>query len=119
VGVVQDTVGFLERLLAAAEAGGRAGSVIEILVLLALAHQVRGDVPAALVPLERALALAEPEGYVRKFVDEGSFMVALLESGGRACNRRELRPAFAGRLRQHRGRDALARDRVQGADRCR
>ena len=34
-------VGFLERLLTAAEAGGRRGSALEILVLLALAHQQR------------------------------------------------------------------------------
>ena len=51
--------------------GRRTGSVIEILVLQALAHQARGDLPAALAPLQRALTLAEPEGYVRVFVDEG------------------------------------------------
>ena len=65
-------MGLLERLLQAAEAGERTGSVIEILVLQALAHQMQGDIPAALVPLERALTLAEPEGYVRMFVDEGA-----------------------------------------------
>jgi LuxR family maltose regulon positive regulatory protein len=69
------------RLLDAAEAGGRVGSAIEILVLLALAFQVQRDVAAARVRLERALALAEPEGYVRIFVDEGPAMVALLQSG--------------------------------------
>ena len=64
--------------------GGRAartGSVIEILVLQALAHQARGDIPRALAPLERALTLAEPEGYVRVFVDEGPPMASLLRSG--------------------------------------
>ena len=60
-----EAVGLLERLLDAAEQGKRTHSVIEILVLQALAHQMRGDIPAALVPLERALTLAEPEGYVR------------------------------------------------------
>jgi LuxR family maltose regulon positive regulatory protein len=69
---------FLDRLLHAADAGGRTGSVIEILVLLALAHQVHGDIPAALIPLERALTLAEPEGYVRIFVDEGPALAHLL-----------------------------------------
>ena len=59
--------------------GGRTGSVIEILVLQALAHQMQGDVRAALAPLERALTLAEPEGYVRIFVDEGPPMAVLLE----------------------------------------
>ena len=69
---------LLERLLRAAEAGGRTGRVIEILVLQALAHQVRRDIPAALACLERALTLAEPEAYVRVFIDEGPPMASLL-----------------------------------------
>jgi LuxR family maltose regulon positive regulatory protein len=69
---------FLDRLLQAAKEGGRMGSVIEILVLQALAHQAQGDLTPALVPLERALTLAEPEGYVRIFVDEGKPMAELL-----------------------------------------
>src|SRR2546421_6303075 len=73
-----EALGLLERLLQAAEGGERMGSVIEILVLQALAHQVQGDIPAALVPLELALTLAEPEGYVRIFVDEGPLMAILL-----------------------------------------
>jgi LuxR family maltose regulon positive regulatory protein len=64
---------LLERLLAAAEAGGRTGSVIEILVLQALAY-------GTVAPLVRALKLAEPQGYVRVFVDEGPPMVALLKA---------------------------------------
>jgi LuxR family transcriptional regulator, maltose regulon positive regulatory protein len=75
---IDEAVGLLQRLLQAAEAGERTGSVIEILVLLSLAHQAHGDIPAALAPLERALTLAEPEGYVRTFVDEGFPMAALL-----------------------------------------
>jgi len=35
---------------------------------------VQGDVPSALASLERAQALAEPEGYIRIFVDEGQPM---------------------------------------------
>jgi LuxR family maltose regulon positive regulatory protein len=75
---LQEAMGLLERLLKAAEEGGRAGSVIEILVLQALAHQAEGDLPLALASLERALTLAEPEGYVRMFVDEGTPMAQLL-----------------------------------------
>ncbi len=71
---------------------------MEILVLQALAHQIHGDIPAALAPLERALALAEPEGYVRIFVDEGSPMAALLEvaakRGSAPTYVRQLRTAF-------------------------
>ncbi len=76
-------MGLLERLLKAAEEGGRTGSVIEILVLQALARQMQGDIPAALLPLKQALALAEPEGYVRIFVDEGSPMSALLHEAAK------------------------------------
>jgi LuxR family maltose regulon positive regulatory protein len=70
--------GLLERLLRAADDGGRAGSAIEILVLVALARQARGDVAAALESLRQALALAGPEGYARVFLDEGPGMALLL-----------------------------------------
>ena len=53
--------------------------MLEILVLQALAHEAQGDTPAALKPLERALALAEPEGYVRLFVGEGAPMAEMLK----------------------------------------
>jgi LuxR family transcriptional regulator, maltose regulon positive regulatory protein len=69
---------LLERLLKAAEEGERTGSVIEILMLQALTHQAQGDISAAFVPLERALTVAEPEGYVRTFVDEGPPVAVLL-----------------------------------------
>jgi LuxR family maltose regulon positive regulatory protein len=71
-------IGLLERLLKAAEGQRRIGSVIEILVAQALAHQVQGNLPLALVSLERALFLAQPEGYVRIFVDEGEPMRLLI-----------------------------------------
>jgi LuxR family transcriptional regulator, maltose regulon positive regulatory protein len=75
---LHDAARLLQRLLWAAEAGERTGSVIEILVLQALTHQARGDVPGALAALERALTLAEPEGYVRMFAGEGPAMASLL-----------------------------------------
>jgi LuxR family maltose regulon positive regulatory protein len=68
----------LARLYLAAEDAGRAGSVIEILALRALSQQMRGETEQALVSLERALTLTEPEGYVRLFVDEGAPMAELL-----------------------------------------
>jgi LuxR family transcriptional regulator, maltose regulon positive regulatory protein len=46
--------------------------------LQALAYQAQDHLVSALAPLKRALTLAEPEGYVRVFVDEGSPMRALL-----------------------------------------
>ncbi len=69
---------LLERCLEAAEAGARMDSVIEILILRALALQARGEFIAALAALEHALTLAAPGGYVRIFVDEGAPMATLL-----------------------------------------
>jgi len=74
---------LLERLLEAAEAGQRGRSVIEVLVLQALAQQALGNVPGALVPLKRALTLAEPEGYVRTFIAEGAPMATLLTTAAK------------------------------------
>ena len=85
---------LLERLLRAAEQGARTGRVLEILVLQALAHQARGDVPAALAALQRAVTLAEPEGYVRVFVDEGPPMASLL----RAAAKQGIAPSYVRRL---------------------
>jgi LuxR family transcriptional regulator, maltose regulon positive regulatory protein len=91
---IHEALGLLERLLQAAEEGERKGSAIEILILRALAHHVQGDILAGLVPLERALVLAEPEGYVRVFVDEGRPMARLLAEGAA----RGIVPHYAARL---------------------
>jgi LuxR family maltose regulon positive regulatory protein len=77
-GSIHAVMRLLDRLLQAAEEGSRMGSVIEILVLQALAHQAQGNIAPALVSLERALTQAEPEGYVRIFVGEGKPMAELL-----------------------------------------
>ena len=79
---------LLERLLVAAEAGGRWRSVIEILVLQALAQSDRGRGAAGLDPLGRALTLAEPEGYVRTFVAEGAPMADMLGVAASVASRR-------------------------------
>ena len=81
---IREAIGLLERLTNVAEEGGRTGSAIEILVLQALAHHAQGDLRAALLPLQQALTLAEPENYIRMFLDEGSPMAQLLrEAAGR------------------------------------
>jgi LuxR family maltose regulon positive regulatory protein len=77
-GRLDETTTLLEQLLKAAEAGGRTPRVIEILNLQALAFQAMGDLDRALNALERALTLAESEGFVRVFVDEGPPMAQLL-----------------------------------------
>jgi LuxR family transcriptional regulator, maltose regulon positive regulatory protein len=76
----EEALGLLARLLAAAEEGDRGASVIEVLVLQALAHRAGGDLPTALDVLHRAVTLAQPEGFVRLFADEGPPMVALLKA---------------------------------------
>jgi LuxR family maltose regulon positive regulatory protein len=91
---IYNVIGLLERLLKAAEEGGRMRSAIEILILQALAHQALSDLLAALPPLQKALTLAEPEGYVRIFLDEGSCMAQLL----REAAAREIMPEYTGKL---------------------
>jgi LuxR family transcriptional regulator, maltose regulon positive regulatory protein len=91
---LNDALGLLDRLLASAEAAGRMSSVIEILVLRALALEARSDTAGALTGLERALALAAPEGYVRIFVDEGAPMAALL----RDAHARSITPHYVAKL---------------------
>jgi LuxR family maltose regulon positive regulatory protein len=76
---VKQALALLESLLQAAEAEGRASVTIETLALQALAHGRRGERAAAMSSLERALRLAEPEGYVRRFADLGLPMARLLQ----------------------------------------
>jgi LuxR family maltose regulon positive regulatory protein len=69
----------LDSLLQVAEAAGQTGNVIELLALKALALWAQGQSAQAMTTLERALTLAEPEGYLRIFVDEGEPMKLLLQ----------------------------------------
>jgi LuxR family maltose regulon positive regulatory protein len=71
-------VGLSKRLLQQAEAGKQMGLVIEILILQSLAFQGKKDTERALEILGRSLMLAQPEGYVRMFLDEGEAMTRLL-----------------------------------------
>ena len=72
--------GLLERLRRDADAGGRTGSTIEALVLLAAAHRASGDAAAAVDAIEEALRLAEPEGHVRVLLHGGPGTAELLRS---------------------------------------
>lgn len=76
--ILSEASSLLDRLVEAAEAGGRARSAIEIRILQALSQQEQGNAQAALRPLEQALTLAEAQGFVRMFVDEGAPMEHLL-----------------------------------------
>ncbi|HEX5512324.1 MAG TPA: LuxR C-terminal-related transcriptional regulator, partial [Actinomycetales bacterium] len=99
--IPRQAIDLLTRLLSAAEAGGRSGSVIEISVLEAVARHAVGDNSAALDALERAVELAEPEGYVHVFAGEGRAMAELLRRIPQAANDygRQLVDACAARSR--------------------
>jgi len=77
-GRLEEATGLLPHLLEVAAEGGRASRVVEIKILQALAFRARGDREQALSTLEEALALAEPEGFVRIFADEGPPLAPLL-----------------------------------------
>src|SRR6202008_1307079 len=75
---------LLDRLHDAAETSGRAGSLLEIRVLRALAQDARGQRPEAVESLARAWARApDPDGSPRLFLDEGGPMRALLRDASR------------------------------------
>lgn len=73
-----EAAALLERLRQAASTSERLGRVLEVLVLEALAYQAQSETTQALACLEQALTLAEPEGYMRLFLDEGQPMITLL-----------------------------------------
>ena len=81
-GSLETAITLLYRLLAAAEEGHRAGTAIELLTLLATGERARGDVAAAAATLEDAVRRAEPEGYVRVFLDAGPTVASLLRDLG-------------------------------------
>jgi len=93
-GRLDETDRLLQRLLEATESGGRISRVIESLMLQALAFQAGGDTARAMTRLERALALAEPGGFIRTFVDEGPPVARLLYE----ALTREIAPAYTRRL---------------------
>jgi LuxR family maltose regulon positive regulatory protein len=93
-GRLDETSRLLQRLLEAAEAGGRTSKSIEILALQALAFQAGGDSSQAMTALERALTLADRGGFVRIFVDEGPPMARLLYEAAS----RGIAPDYARRL---------------------
>jgi LuxR family maltose regulon positive regulatory protein len=75
-----DTLRLLEELGKAAEETGRTGLLIEILALRSLSLWAGKERERAVGALASALVLAEPEGYVRAFVDEGATMGDLLSA---------------------------------------
>lgn len=71
------------RLTLSAESAGRMGHLIDLLILQALALDAQGDLDRALSSLERAIGLAEPQGFVRIFLDHGDPIEHLLKEATR------------------------------------
>ena len=79
---LDQAIGLLDRLYAAAETAKRDRSLLEIRLLQALADDAQGRRPQAMETLAQALGLApEPENYARLFLDEGPPMLSLLRAG--------------------------------------
>ncbi|HEY7340459.1 MAG TPA: LuxR C-terminal-related transcriptional regulator [Ktedonobacterales bacterium] len=87
---LSDALRLLDLVQHDAEPKERLSSVLEVLILRALAHQVHRDLRGALGTLARALTLAAPEGYVRLFADEGAPMATLLTDLIKAVEQRRL-----------------------------
>lgn len=75
---LDEAISLLSRLEKIARSAQRMGRVIDILLLEALAMREKGDPENAVLALTKCLTLAEPEGYVRAFLDEGQPMQLLL-----------------------------------------
>jgi LuxR family maltose regulon positive regulatory protein len=69
---------ILEAIGSDATAMGRCGDLLEVLVLQAIAYESLGQHGEALDCVESALTFAEPNGYIRVFVDEGEQIAQLL-----------------------------------------
>lgn len=77
-GRLDEALGLLAEIQPAAEAAGRMGTVLQALLLRAVALQAQNDQAQASDTLARALALAQPEGYVRTFLGADVPLHALL-----------------------------------------
>ena len=76
---LKEGIQLAEKILTLAESGQRNNTSMLALVLGALIHERLGDAKSASTWLERALVLAEPEGYIRLFVDEGAAVAVILQ----------------------------------------
>jgi LuxR family maltose regulon positive regulatory protein len=91
---LQPVLDFLDAQLQIVEMHGWVEWMINTLIVQALAFQAQGREDQALKALERALTLAEPEGYTRIFLDEGLPMARLLYR----VAQRSVIPDYAGKL---------------------
>jgi len=91
---VSDANKLLKEILKMASSTGYFNLRIEALALQAMAYDVQGQHDRALNSLEEALSLAEPEGYIRTFLDEGEPMKVLLHN----ASSRQISEAYVSKL---------------------
>jgi LuxR family maltose regulon positive regulatory protein len=91
-GKIEESLGLLQRLKSVAEQQRRRRGLITIHLLLAIAYNLNRDSTEEFESLEAAIRLAEPEGYLRPFLDEGPAVAAMLPQN------RPTAPAFVDRL---------------------
>ncbi|MFC5468216.1 LuxR C-terminal-related transcriptional regulator [Cohnella suwonensis] len=75
---MEEALHLLERLYLFVSREDRPRERIKVLIVQSVTLWRSGQTGTALVQLEIALQLAEPQGYIRSFVDEGSVMAEML-----------------------------------------
>lgn len=70
---------ILNRLYQVCQSADQVAYLITIYKIRALLWLARGEIPSAIESFEKALQLAEPEGYIQTFLDEGKPMTRLLQ----------------------------------------
>lgn len=115
----QQAFDLLTRLLADATAKRRMRSVLDILIVRALAQWAQGTHHEALATLADALALAASEGYIRRFVDEGTPMLTMLHTAAARASAPEyltrLLAAFPATLKAEHGTPKVAAAKLPSA----
>jgi LuxR family maltose regulon positive regulatory protein len=99
------------------QADGMMLHVTRLLLLDALALYAQGETASAITALKRALALAEPENYVRSFLDIGKPMQELLlwSLDSQSLSEQHLR-SYVSRLLSHFGADISAERKQPTSD---
>ena len=113
-GDAREALVLLDRVLDAAQAAGRDGSLVEARLVRALAHHANGDADSAAADLAAALTDGVPAGYCRLFLDEGQPMAELLGLARAARASTDARRAPAGRRAEAVGTRARRRASDEG-----
>jgi LuxR family maltose regulon positive regulatory protein len=93
---IKEAQTLLGRMLEKTNERQRIGRIIELLIIQAAAYYQQGETEAALTSLSQALTLAQPEEYIRLFVDEGQPVAELLTTLTRHFT--PLNPAYLKKL---------------------